>query len=503
MGNYKDENEELNQLAEEFLDEAVQKLGEGKLKLAEESIKRAKDIYERTDNRRMISRSLNLLSIVYDEMGNESLDMDCLLEAMDVALDAGCYDYAAKCYNNLGSRYMNAMAYDRALELFKLSEETFIKAKENGLCTEEENTEFLLILNLNLAAIYSYTGNLDNSRKYYERAKHLSTHPSITDLYFTFQAFEGLLLWKIGEKEQARSLVDAIIDSARKTEYAQDYLELMDYLIKLLKEMNDFERWESVIKIMETRLTEDGGLNYRMKLHQHWVDFYETTGNDEAYKMACIKYYHLSQEKVAQDYKLLADTFDLKIEMNKAAKEKKVTDSRIYVDSLTRIGNRNKMLEDSKKLIEDSINSKISISIGLIDIDYFKECNDTYGHIKGDECLKAVAKAISESIGDKGSVYRYGGDEFLILIPGIAVSEITNIGIKIKERMNELKIPNTKSPISSIITLSQGYTQAFADEGDSIETLVNLADQVLYSVKRCGRNNYKYTHIDDIKGGIL
>ena len=193
-----------------------------------------------------------------------------------------------------------------------------------------------------------------------------------------------------------------------------------------------------------------------------------------------------------------AESIDLQLEMRRAAKQKKHTDSIVYLDPLTGIGNRNRMLEDSKKYIAESIKTVTPITIGLIDIDFFKECNDTYGHIVGDKCLKKVAEIIKEAVGKLGNVYRYGGDEFLLLLPKIEGEPVEEIGKKIKEMMEAEAIPNVKSAVSPYVTVSQGYTSACAEEGDNIDTLVNLADRVLYSVKRRGRNDYKFADIDEV-----
>lgn len=96
-----------------------------------------------------------------------------------------------------------------------------------------------------------------------------------------------------------------------------------------------------------------------------------------------------------------------------------------------------------------------------------------------------------------GNVYRYGGDEFLLLLPLAKLDQLNELGEVIKQKIEEEQIPNEKSSVKPYVTVSQGYTVARAEVGDTIETLVGLVDNVLYSVKRGGRDDYKVLKYSD------
>lgn len=492
------ERQELKQLADECYNESLTHLYEGKLKNAEETANRARELYNQIEDKHREALTLNLLSIIYDELGNASMDLTSLLDALEIALDDNAYDISAKIFNNLGSKLMYAKAYERALYYFTRALEEFDKAEKAGLNREEDIHPFIIVLNMNLATICCYTGNLEKARIHYEIAKTESTHPLNREFAFTFQAFEGHTLWKLGEHEKAAGLVDSIMHTALTSEYTTDYMEVISDFIDLLKEMKDYERWHKVLTIMDNHLNEDGGLYVNIEMLKRWLEYYDAINDVENYKDCCLKYYLLSKEKDELEYSQRADTIELNTEMRRTIRQKQHTDSIVYLDPLTGIGNRNRMLEDSKKYIADAISEKNTIAIGLIDVDFFKECNDTYGHIEGDGCLKAVAKVIEDAVGDNGRVYRYGGDEFLVLLPKVDDDGLNELGETIKNNLSKAQIPNEKSPISPYVTVSQGYTRAYPEEGDEIDHLVELADKVLYAVKRYGRNNYKYMLYQDI-----
>lgn len=498
MAEYTKEQLENMQLASELREESIEKLYDGKLKEAKDIATRARDIFKEVGNRRELAASLNTLSIIYDEMGNASKSLELLLDGLEIALDENAFDVAAKLYNNMASNLMYIKAYDRATYYFVQTVEMIEKAKELNQFVEADSAIFMLVLNLNLSLVYCVNNELDKAREYFEKSKVLSTHPDNKELLLTYNAFEMLILWRLGDSEAAKACVDSLLDNIRATEYSANYLEIMSYVFEVLRDMKEYSKWEKALQIMDGYVTDDVELYVRIEIIKHWLEFYEETNNREGYARACISFYKLSKAKEEEDQKKAADTIELEAELRRQTREKKKTDKIVYLDALTGISNRNKMIKDSKAYIERSAKDRLSISIGLIDIDYFKECNDTYGHVDGDNCLKRVAQVISDAVGEQGTVYRYGGDEFLIIMTEAKSSTLIELGERIKTNLEKEQIPNRKSPISDYVTVSQGYTTAWADEGDNLDTLIKLADRVLYHIKRNGRNDYKFMSFNDI-----
>lgn len=139
---------------------------------------------------------------------------------------------------------------------------------------------------------------------------------------------------------------------------------------------------------------------------------------------------------------------------------------------------------------ERKVSEEISLmSLLFCDIDHFKLVNDTYGHLKGDLVLKEVAKVIRESTNGNEGIFRYGGEEFVILLDNYSAKEGFNIAEKIR-----LKICNSnviKSYCNSeIVTVSIGLA-VYPYDGVNIDTLINKADKAMYHVKESGRNRCK------------
>ncbi|GGG81112.1 GGDEF domain-containing protein [Edaphobacter dinghuensis] len=126
--------------------------------------------------------------------------------------------------------------------------------------------------------------------------------------------------------------------------------------------------------------------------------------------------------------------------------------------------------------------TRMAPSIALIDLDHFKAINDTQGHAAGDKALREVAHAISSRLRDYDYVGRYGGDEFLLVLPQVSYQDTTKIIERIQQAIRALPHPRPELPI----TLSIGVTQAVPFE--SAEVILARADAALYEAKRAGRN---------------
>ena len=139
----------------------------------------------------------------------------------------------------------------------------------------------------------------------------------------------------------------------------------------------------------------------------------------------------------------------------------------------------------------------------MIDIDYFKSFNDTYGHPKGDQCLSLVANTIKIHVGDLGFVCRIGGEEFCIVLPNTNNAQALSLANKLVFEVEALKVPHSNSHTSHYITISVGVATTTAEDFPKIDSseLLILVDQALYKAKEIGRNKVvNYKAVENIGG---
>ncbi len=163
------------------------------------------------------------------------------------------------------------------------------------------------------------------------------------------------------------------------------------------------------------------------------------------------------------------------------------------MDSLTGIANRRRFdaaLEHEYSRLRRS-NSKLSVI--LLDIDHFKDYNDCYGHVMGDECLRQIASVLASSINRAVDLAaRYGGEEFACILPDTDLQGAVQVAERIRQGIRELGIEHKKSPVSEFVTASFGVITVQYSSAISSDEVVAMADKLLYQAKSAGRNRIEY-----------
>ncbi len=330
---------------------------------------------------------------------------------------------------------------------------------------------------------------------------------------YRIRKFDGSLLWV---NEQGQKIIDEHGD-ALIFAYINDITSLMkkDRKLELQKQKYSMALKDNSITILEydikmDRMTIDIQEESKKKIYDHYFD-YLSSSNSTVFK---------------EDKQLLIDIFQLKIkgpvvyrEYDKVTKQcvRKILDyeiiydenneaaiilatarditnewndkikleERIYKDPLTQQLN----LEGGKQKIESYLSNKDfneSCALLILDIDYFKTINDTYGHLFGNEVLVLYTECLNQAIENNDFVVRIGGDEFMILLVNKDIDKVIKIVEDICYSVRNLKFKNKP------LTLTTSIGVFYLKEGnDPFELLFKNADYILYEVKKKGRNNYR------------
>jgi diguanylate cyclase (GGDEF)-like protein len=157
------------------------------------------------------------------------------------------------------------------------------------------------------------------------------------------------------------------------------------------------------------------------------------------------------------------------------------------LDSLTGVYNHGYFLKRLEEQAEESFITKAPLGLIMLDIDYFKRYNDTFGHLVGDRILTALCTVIKQHIKQQDAVGRWGGEEFVISLPGITGPQAMQVAQRISETMQLLRVEDRDQKMVPIPTVSQGIA-VFPNEADEIFQLIDIADRRLYIAKERGRN---------------
>ena len=159
-------------------------------------------------------------------------------------------------------------------------------------------------------------------------------------------------------------------------------------------------------------------------------------------------------------------------------------------DLLTRIANRRYLDCHMQVEWQRMTNSGLPLSLLLLDIDCFKQFNDTYGHRAGDRCLQQVASTLRNSLNRPGDLAaRYGGEEFAVILPMTDPLGANRLSVIIQQNILALQIPHETSVVAEqIVTVSIGAATTWPSADQSPEALFAAADSLMYKSKRRGRN---------------
>lgn len=158
-------------------------------------------------------------------------------------------------------------------------------------------------------------------------------------------------------------------------------------------------------------------------------------------------------------------------------------------DGLTGLANRHAGKEFLSREWLRAIREQREFSVIMIDIDYFKLYNDSHGHLAGDECLKKVAGSLRRGLHRPADLLvRYGGEEFMTLLPDTGPEGALTVGIAMMEEVTALRLPHGSSLVSPLVTISIGIASSSPDENMPVEVLIAAADRALYRAKHDGRN---------------
>jgi len=162
------------------------------------------------------------------------------------------------------------------------------------------------------------------------------------------------------------------------------------------------------------------------------------------------------------------------------------------IDPMLDIGNRRSMDEQLKKISERARRYNRPYSVALIDVDHFKKYNDNYGHQMGDDALIKVAAALKNTLRSADSVFRYGGEEFLAILPEVGVEGAAIAGEHMRHAIEALQIEHEFST-TGFLTISIGVAEEVI-ETPSIEFIIERADNSLYIAKANGRNQVSFAN---------
>lgn len=445
-----------------------------------------------------MAEAYNQLGNTYQVMSDFGRSISCYLDALDIIRDNGLASLEGSILNNIGALYMTLEDYDRAAEYFLLSYE-----KDKSTSTTSA------VLLFNLASIYSKKRLFDSADRYMNAATEALKDEN--DLLMN--------AWSLltqGEISQSKGSMTDAIDYYRKAislcRETGDVFNECDMGAKIGHLLMEAGNYDDALKVLISTHDMSGELKsyeVRRKIPLLIAKCYTAVKQDKA----SLEYYKLHSQYVEQSenehmanqrnsvfLQVQQHETDLeRIRLKQLSEELlRTTDElkeayatmerQAIMDPLTGIRNRrsmDSMLDSSWKICQESSRP---FTLMLVDLDCFKNFNDHYGHPAGDDDLKRVAKSLQETLGDEKLVGRFGGDEFIAVLPGVSGDEARALGNRLIDNVKALHIPHERNEASSLQTITIGAISLVPGKDDVQSSVLHMADNALYEGKKQGKD---------------
>jgi len=195
----------------------------------------------------------------------------------------------------------------------------------------------------------------------------------------------------------------------------------------------------------------------------------------------------------ASQLERLADT-RIAAETKRMARELRQVEKKIATDPLTNLGNRQLLMDRFAEVVETQKRAGQDLSVILIDVDHFKEVNDTLGHKAGDELLVFVGELLQQCLREHDIAVRYGGDEFLLILPSVSLTNAAAVAERTLRLFAQQARVLSVQPKPS---MSAGVASLIAHLPSSAEELLEMADHALYEAKKAGKSQVR------VAGGVV
>lgn len=267
-------------------------------------------------------------------------------------------------------------------------------------------------------------------------------------------------------------------------------------LCELALEIKNYEAFLQIVEQLEPVVSHTKLINLDKKLLELKLRYYEKVGDEEKYLYAAGRFFKLVLQMEEESQAMIANMIHVRTALERAQESRKQMEEMNVIlmqksetDSLTGLANRYRMTNMFKQMMDECKDAKELLAVEILDIDYFKQYNDNYGHQAGDECIRKVSSVIKAMQNDHIFCARYGGDEFIIIYSGFEEEEVLAKSLKLRKDIVDLNIVHSYSKALPIVTVSQGICMAVSAEENKGLDFLHMADEYLYKVKRGCRSH--------------
>lgn len=433
-----------------------------------------------------------LFGILYSRLGNEEQSFHYFLKGIKIAKLKREGKRLRNLYRSIAHAYLIFGDYEDALACYQKEKLCYRSRPE--LREKQELSYDLFLLECHLGICYINLDDIIKAEDIFENIKKdLSLYSKEQSLPFYY--FYCRLLFAKGFYEDAKEPLAFFINTVQAVEFYVDYFDACIEMVHVLMDTNLKDESYQYIAAIGKMSTKAMSEEYRLKYYDAKIKFglifqpYENMEEDfdeyrklgermeEIFRQA--KHANLKNRKRFDD--TLHYNSSMKSDMN-YLKEKSEH------DALTKLANRYCLNEYLEKNFKKAREKGVTIGVDVLDVDYFKQYNDTFGHLFGDQCLVQIADTMREVAPDY-FLARFGGDEFFIVFLNADTAKVLEIANQLKEALISKDISQAQEIPYQCLTISQGLVNAVPKMGQTVSDFIHCADMALYKGKKLTKNS--------------
>lgn len=419
--------------------------------------------------------------------------------------------YMSKFLAVLGDNAYGLEQYQTAIEYYEQSLEIFQKREDDDLLADAS------LALVNEGAAYLELGQHKKVLSVLDELEELI--PKIPesqkdDIQILWGNLRAQLYMNEGNLEQAEYELEAAKEllNTDDVEYSLNKDVYLDYsYARLYKEQGKFDEALELYRQIVTR-SADAGLGLKKNAYSDMADIYMQENNMNAYietREQYVEVIELKNQQLGTDYMEYSEKVHQYYSLTEQHQIRKIIIAVIsvigimiladivfwlikwrkksYTDPMSKLHNREYLTRYMRKNKKKLAGKPLTLL--MIDIDYFKQYNDYYGHVQGDNGIKALAEILAESVRKKDLVIRYGGEEMLVILQETTADCAKDMAERVRKNLADKHISHEKSKVSDRLTVSMGIYTVYYN-GEDIFELIEKADELLYQAKRKGRDCY-------------
>lgn len=447
----------------------------------------------KVEDHEMLARVYNLIAIDAYAFGSYDVTYNYYLNALHEAKADGSIVFLTVIETNLSLLFLELRDFQKAKKHIKNA----IRYMSKYL-SKEFKFFSLHAAYVDEAAIYLELEEYDKAKESLDKAMAVlpSTSAPDEDLKLSISLIQFRLAHVDNNTRQANKYFKAIIDCLKNEQYPEGYIGDIRNITLYLLNTNELKKAKEIIDAVNDRILACDKAHITRIITTLKIELAKKLHDDVVLKQTLKQqqdFMKLNKSNINKVYGYTLDLVRIDNNIRKAQletqKERERLEEKAYHDALTSLPNRRLMNQQLASSFESCYRKKLNFGVGILDLDFFKIYNDTYGHLKGDECLKDVAnilKDIASRNYKSGKVYagRYGGDEFLIIYEALSKKEVNNIAFSIHEEICKKSIAFDLSKLGNTISVTQGICVDKPRNKQKIWDYLDKADDAMYEVKK-------------------